>query len=86
MNKVLIKLYVPMLDESFDVFIPVNELMWKVDKLAVKAINDLSDGSLPLDKNYIFINGQTGQIYNSNDVIINTDIRNSTRLILMEIN
>ena len=37
-------------------------------------------------KNYIFINGQTGQIYNSNDVIINTDIRNSTRLILMEIN
>ena len=37
-NKVLVRLFVPELDEHFDLFIPVNELVWKVKKLIVKSI------------------------------------------------
>ena len=36
-NKVLIKLLVPALDRNFDLFIPVNELIWKINKLMVKS-------------------------------------------------
>ena len=37
-NKVLIKLIMPELDEEFDIFIPVNELIWKIKKLIIKSI------------------------------------------------
>ena len=84
-NKVLIKLYVPMLSEVYDLFIPVNEIMWKINKLIVKSVSDLSDGTLPLNKNYILVNIETGKIYNSNEIIINTDIRNSTKIALIEV-
>lgn len=84
-NKVLIKLYVPMLGNTYDVFIPVNELIWKINKLVVKVVNDLSDGNLPLNKNYIMVNIETGKIYKNNEIVINTDIRNSTMLSLIDI-
>ena len=32
-DKVLIKLIVPEIDKTFDLFLPVNELIWKVKKL-----------------------------------------------------
>ena len=74
MNKVLIKLYVPMVSRNFDVFIPVNEFIWKINKLLVKSVSDLTEGSLPINKNYVIINVDTGKIYSNNDIIINTDI------------
>ena len=85
MNKVLIKLYVPMLDESYDIFIPVNEIMWKVNGIVVKLVSDLSDGNLPFNKNYALVNIENGRIYNNNEIVINTDIRNSSKIALIEV-
>ena len=85
MNKVLISLYVPMFDKTYDVFIPVNEIMWKINKLIVKNIYDLNDECFDLKKNFILINVETGQIYSNNEVVINTDIRNYTKMALLEI-
>ena len=84
-NKVLVKVYVPMLDESYDIFLPVNDYVWKINKYIVKLISDLSSGVLPIDKNYFIANIDSGMIYDNNTVIINTDIRNSTKLILLEV-
>ncbi len=84
-NKVLICLYVPTLDNTYDIYIPVNELVWRVNKLLVKSISDLTEGILSTSKNYILINIDNGRIYNNNEVIINTDIRNLTRIALIEI-
>ena len=85
MNKVLVKLYVPMLDETYDVFIPVNEIVWRIKKLLIKSVSDLSDINLDINKNYILINIETGTIYDDNNIIISTDIRNSTSLALIDI-
>ena len=85
MNKVLVKLYVPMLDESYDVFIPVNEIVWRIKKLLIKSVSDLLDINLDINKNYILINIETGTIYDDNNIIISTDIRNSTSLALIDI-
>ena len=85
MNKVLVKLYDPMLDESYDVFIPVNEIVWRIKKLLIKSVSDLSDINLDINKNYILINIETGTIYDDNNIIISTDIRNSTSLALIDI-
>lgn len=85
MNKVLIKLYVPTLGENYDIYIPVNEMVWKVNRLIVKLISDMSNDDFSIDKDYALINIDTGMIYNNNDIIINTDIRNASRLLLVEI-
>lgn len=85
MNKVLIKLYVPTLGENYDIYIPVNEMAWKVNRLIVKLISDMSNDNFSIDKDYALINIDTGMIYNNNDIIINTDIRNASRLLLVEI-
>ena len=84
-NKVLIKLIVPELDNVFDIFIPVNEIVWKVEKLIIKSVSDLSRGELDVSKKYTLINKVTSQQYDKNSIEINTDIRNATELILLSI-
>ena len=82
-NKVLIKLIVPEVDNTFDLFIPTNELIWKIKKLVTKSINDLTGDSLDISKDYVLINKLTGHIYQNNTIIFNTDIRNATELVLL---
>ena len=85
MNKVLIRLIVPEIDGSFDLFIPVNELIWKIKKLVVKSVFDLTNGALDINMNYTLINKGTSKIYDNNELVINTDIRNASELILLAI-
>ena len=82
-NKVLIKLIIPGLATTFDVFIPVNELVWKVEKLMIKAVSDLSNIRLDLNRDYILLNKDNSRVYNNNEIILDTDIRNSSELILI---
>lgn len=82
-NKVLIKLIVPEIDNTFDLFIPTNELIWKLKKLIIKSINDLTGDSLDMSKDYVLINKLSGQIYHNNVTVFNTDIRNATELVLL---
>ena len=85
-NKVLIKLIVLELDDTFDLFVPVNEVIWKVKKLIVKSISDLTGIELNQQAEYILLNKDNCKLYSNNEIIINTDIRNSTELILISAN
>ena len=85
-NKVLVKLFVPELDSTFDVFIPVNEITWKIKKMLIKSVSDLSGTEIDVSKEFVLINKTTTKIYNNNEIIINTDIRNGTELILISRN
>lgn len=86
-NKILIKIIVPSLQESFDVFIPVNEQLWKINKLVTKSIYDLAEHNFDMQNdNYVFINKDTGMVYNNNDIIVDTDIRNATELVMIKSN
>lgn len=73
----------PILDESFNCFIPVNEVIWKLKKLIIKSISDLSGLSLDMRADYVMINKDNGRIYKSNEIVINTDIRNGSELVMM---
>lgn len=82
-NKVLVKLTIPEIDESFDVFIPVNELTWKIKKMIVKCINDITNSNFDLKKDYLLIKKDNGKVYRNNDIIIDTDIRNTCELLMI---
>lgn len=82
-NKQLIKLYVPQLDESYDIFIPVNQIMWKINGMIVKCMYNIE--KIPYDNSlsYYLMNKTTGKVYNNNELVINTDIINGTEMVLI---
>jgi hypothetical protein len=82
-NKVLIKLIVPMMDRSFDLFIPVNETVGKIKKLMINSISDITRVQLANNKEYILINKDTAETYDNNKIVIDTNIRNATELVLL---
>ena len=82
-NNFLIKIIIPEINENFDLFIPVNEQVWKVKKSIIKAVCELRNDILEPNFKYALFNKETGELYNENDVIIRTDIRNVTELVLL---
>ncbi len=84
-NKVLVRLFVPELDYNFDVFIPTNELIWKIKKLLAKSVSDLSGGGINPNADYALINKVSSTVYDNNDTVYDTDIRNATELILISV-
>lgn len=83
-NKVLIKLLIPKMNFSADFFIPVNEAIYKIKKLLLKTIPEMNH--LPQEEvlKYVLINKNTGRVYLNNEIVITTDIRNATELVLFE--
>lgn len=82
-NKVLVKLIVPELDTSFDVFIPVNEIVWKIKKMLIKCIYDITNSNLDITDQIDLILKESGRVYKNNELIIDTDIRNASELIII---
>ena len=82
-NKVLIKLYVPYLDNTFDIFIPVNEVIWKITSLTYSGSCQLSGLVAQRSDKLIFINRVTNEIYSPNTTIYDSNIRNGTELVLL---
>ena len=78
-NKVLINLYVLSLGKNFEVFVPVNEKIGNISKLLNSTLFD----SIDFSKNNRILNIESGNIYNNNDLIRLTDIRNGTKLLLI---
>ena len=85
-NKVLIKLIIPKLDITLDYFIPVNESIYKVKKLLLKTIPELNRIDDEAILKYILINKDNTRIYLNNEIVVSTDIRNASELILFEKN
>lgn len=79
--KVLIKLYVPEIEESYEFYISINKYVGEIAESLNKIVNEISD-ILPIKANPNLCNRQTGNIYNKNYLLRQTDIRNGTELVL----
>lgn len=78
-NKLLINLYVLVLDKHFELFVPVDEKVGNVIKLLDRSLLNM----IPNDKKYAILNLYSGKVYNNNELIRNTDFQNGTKLILI---
>ena len=83
MDKVLVKLYVPMLEEIYDVWIPTHKSIYNVIVFLVKAINELKDNSYQPTQIPILYDKLTAEPYNLNSKIKDTTIRSGAELILL---
>ena len=83
MNKVLVKVYVPMMEEIYDVWIPINKKIYDVIFLFIKAINELNDNVYRPNKMPILYDKLTGEAYDVNLSIKDSTIRSGTEIILI---
>ena len=79
--KVLIKLYVPEIDEIYEMFIPINKTIGDISFSLCKLINSLSK-EYPIKNNARLFNRIKVEIYNRNITIRESNIRNGSQLII----
>lgn len=80
--KVLIKLFVPEVEQSFEMYIPVNKTVSQVIFLMNKVVNDITLGSYPIKDTIKLINRRSNVQYDLSKLIRNTDIKNGTELVI----
>ena len=83
MDRVLIKLYVPMLEKIYDVWIPAHKKIYNVIVLLVKAINELNDNSYRPKKMPLLYDKMTAELYDVNLNVKDSSIRSGTEVILL---
>ena len=84
-NKIMIKAIFPSIDKEYDIKIPVNEVLWKINKMIVKAIYDMNSIKIDIrNEKFVMINKNSGKIYENNVAIIDTDIRNGTEIFFLK--
>lgn len=83
MDKVLVEIFVPVLDRSFDIFIPLQSPMYEVLELIKKAVKEMSDGRFVVNENTTICHREDGTIININLSVYELEIRNGSKLMLI---
>ena len=83
MDKVLVEIYAPTLDLSFDVFIPLQSPMYEVLDLIKKAVVEMSDGRFIANANTALCHREDGTIINVNMSVYELEIHNGSKLMLI---
>lgn len=82
-NKILLEVYVPLIEKEYDIFVPINKSIGTIKKIIEKGIIDLSDNDYIVKEDSNLYNKETGKIYTVNSKLIDTDLKNGSRIILI---
>lgn len=82
-NKILIELEIPLIEKSYDLYIPINKRIGTIKKLIEEALVELTDSAYVIKPETNFYSKETGQIYDVNKNVRETDLKNGSRVILI---
>ena len=82
-NKVFVKVIVPEIDQSFDLYLPVNKKIGNIITLMGNAISELVNEEKQFSKTALLYNQNTNERYSSDVLLANTNIRNGTTLVFI---
>ena len=82
-NKVLVILYVPVLDKEYNCFIPVNKKVQNVVNLLVKALYEMNDNNFDLEHSHTLYLKESGKELNKNLRLRETNVKNATELVII---
>lgn len=83
MDKVLVKVYVPMLEGVYDVWIPSNKKIYEIIILLSRAISELSEWDYDPKALPTLYDKISAQEFDLNSFLKDTTIRNGTEVILI---
>lgn len=77
-NKMLVVVYSPLIDEEYDIFIPINKKVGTVKKIIIDSINYFDDST-----SHVLINKEDNKVIDENVYVKESGIKNGARLILI---
>lgn len=83
MDKILVNIFVPIINSSYDMFIPVSLKVYTVLELIKKSVAEMSDGRFIANGNNVLCFRGDGSIIDINLSVLETEIKNGSRLMLI---
>ena len=83
MDKVLIVVYVPFIEEKYELYIPINKKIGTIKNLIIKSINEMSDNILTNNQVLRLYSNDTGDVLPNNIFVKDCNIVNGTTLVLI---
>ena len=81
-GKILVTVYVPMIEKEYDIYIPTVKRIGTIKNLIIKAIEEDSDGMFKNDGTKFLFDKKTGDKLDDMLFVKNSSIVNSSRLVL----
>lgn len=82
-NKILIEIYIPLIEKSYYIYIPISKTIGTIKKLLEKSLVELTEESYQPSTSTNLYNKETGLIYDINKKVYETDLENGSKLILI---
>ncbi len=82
-NKILVEVIVPLLEERYEVFIPISKRISVVIKLIEKALKEMTNGYYPNKENSVIIDAETGNVFDINITVKESKMINGSKIILI---
>lgn len=82
-NKVLVELFVPTIDEIYNLYLPVNRKIGNIIALINKSLSEITNGEFVGNEQTMLYNRSTGEMYTANVFLRDTNIRNGSSLVLL---
>ncbi|WP_195953748.1 methyltransferase [Clostridium saudiense] len=83
MDKVLIDIFLPAINRSFEVYIPLDSKFYEITPLVSKMLSELSNGLFISGEDSILYERKTGNILNINMSARQLNIKNGDNLMLL---
>ena len=68
-NKINVDIIVPSINETYNLFIPINKTVGEIIKLLNQSINELTNNDFPISNKLSLVNLNTGEIYNTSKIV-----------------
>ena len=82
-NKILIELEIPLIEKKYDLFIPINKKVGTIKSLIEDALVELTEDAYKIKESTNLYSKETGAIYDVNQTVRDTDLKNGSRIILL---
>lgn len=83
MNKILVFVYIPLLEKEYNLYIPINKKVGTIKKTIINSIVELSDGNINNVGILKLYDKDSSILLDNNSMIKETIVRNGSKLILM---
>ena len=82
-NKLLVTVIVPLLEEKYEVFIPIGKRVSDIIKYFEKALKEMTNGYYPDKEDSVIIDAESGNVFDVNITVKETKMINGSKIILL---
>lgn len=83
MNKILLEVYLPLLEQSYEIFVPTHNKIQNIIDLTIKAVGEMLDDNTLTNENKVLCSKKDGRIYDNNMNIKESGLENGSQVVLI---